>query len=91
MSKSPQEHMAGSRYSEVNPPPEMIEDIRRRLAGVCADWPSDLFESMTTRAAWIEFKYDRAMTNSFKSLSVRAAMSERLGSRTEREIDAPGL
>jgi hypothetical protein len=29
---------------------------------------------VTARAAWIEFKYDRAMTDSFRTMSMRAAL-----------------
>lgn len=57
--------MSNHRYSADSPPPELLEDIRRRLAAVCADWPPELFAEVTIRAAWIEFKYDRAMTDGF--------------------------
>lgn len=57
--------MASHRYSAENPPEELVDEIRSRLAGVCEGWPPELFVQMTARAAWIEFKYDRAMTDSF--------------------------
>jgi hypothetical protein len=60
-----------SRYSPDNPPEELLEGIRERLAGVCAEWPTELFESVTLRAAWIEFKYDRAITDSFAVTKLR--------------------
>jgi hypothetical protein len=63
--------MANSRYGSENPPEEMLDDIRRRLAGVCADWPPELFAEVTARAAWIEFKYDRAMTEGFAAARLR--------------------
>ncbi len=66
--------MAAGRYSEDFPPPQLLEEIRERLQGVCADWPRSLFESVTARAAWIEFKYDRAMTDSFRAISMRASL-----------------
>ena len=66
--------MAASRYSEENPPPDLVEVVRKRLAAICAEWPPDLFARVTARAAWIEFKYDRAMTDSYRSMSVRASM-----------------
>jgi hypothetical protein len=64
--------MAAGRYSEDFPPPQLLKEIRERLEGVCVDWPRSLFESVTARAAWIEFKYDRAMTDSFRTMSMRA-------------------
>jgi hypothetical protein len=60
-----------SRYSPENPPSELLDAIRERLAGVCSEWPADLFESVTLRAAWIEFKYDRAITDSFAVVRLR--------------------
>lgn len=81
--------MAVGRYSEECPPPQLLREIQERLAEVCADWPRPLFESVTARAAWIEFKYDRAMTDSFRTMSVGASQ------RTIREPDQarrrPGL
>lgn len=69
--------MAASRYSAENPPPELLENIRSRLAGVCAEWPPELFEQVTARAAWIEFKYDRALTDSFAAARLREVREER--------------
>jgi hypothetical protein len=63
--------MGGPSYTEDNPPPELLDDIRRRWASVCADWPRPLFEQVTRRAAWLEFKYDRLMTDSFTTIGVR--------------------
>jgi hypothetical protein len=82
--------MVGSRYSEENPPPQLLESVRERLAGVCADWPRPLFEQVTARAAWIEFKYDRAMTEGFRVRSLRAT-SYRLpdADREETPIRTP--
>jgi hypothetical protein len=65
--------MAKDRYGPDNPPPELLEDIRRRLSGVCSHWPPELFERVTVRAAWLEFKYDRSMTSSFASGRLREA------------------
>jgi hypothetical protein len=62
--------MPGIRYSAENPPPHLVEKIRARLTKVCADWPPSLFEPMIARAAWIEFKYDRAMTDTFRATSL---------------------
>jgi hypothetical protein len=59
------------RYSPENPPAALVEAVRERLAGVCAHWPSELFDSVTLRAAWIEFKYDRAITDSFAVVRLR--------------------
>jgi hypothetical protein len=71
--------MAQPRYSPENPPQELLDDIRRRLAGVCAEWPPELFEQVTARAAWIEFKYDRQMTDNFAVARLRElrGMTER--------------
>lgn len=66
--------MAAGRYSEESPPPQLLKKIRERLEGVCSEWPRSLFESVTARAAWIEFKYDRAMTDSFRAMSMRTAL-----------------
>ena len=63
--------MTTDRYGPDNPPQELVEDIRRRLAGVCSHWPADEFERVTIRAAWIEFKYDRAMTEGFAGARLR--------------------
>lgn len=63
--------MASHRYSAENPPQELVDEIRSRLAGICAGFPPDLFATMTARAAWIEFKYDLAMTDSFAAARVR--------------------
>jgi hypothetical protein len=63
--------MANSRFSPENPPQELLDDVRRRLAGVCSHWPPELFAEVTMRAAWIEFKYDRAMTDSFAAARLR--------------------
>jgi hypothetical protein len=65
--------MAVNRYSEEFPPPQLVQEIRQRLAGVCAEWPAALFERVTARAAWIEFKYDRALTDAFRTNTVRAS------------------
>jgi hypothetical protein len=65
-----QQSMTVRRYSPEFPPPHLVTEIRKRLEGVCAGWPAALFETMTARAAWIEFKYDRAMTDSFKARSI---------------------
>jgi hypothetical protein len=54
-----------TRYNPENPPEELLDDVRRRLAPVCADWPAELFAAMTLRAAWLEYKYDRLMTAGF--------------------------
>lgn len=72
--------MASHRYSAENPPQELIDEIRSRLAGVCAGWPPDVFARMTARAAWIEFKYDRAMTDSFAAARLKE-IREAEGSR----------
>jgi hypothetical protein len=82
--------MANERYSQDNPPPQLVEEIRKRLEGVCAEWPRPLFESVTARAAWIEFKYDRAVADTFKSMAVRAAAPTRFASAYEREGTPPG-
>jgi hypothetical protein len=63
--------MATDRFSPENPPQELLEDIRNRLAGVCSHWPAELFEAVTTRAAWLEYKYDRAMTEGFAGARLR--------------------
>jgi hypothetical protein len=81
--------MAAGRYSEDFPPPQLLKEIRERLQGVCVDWPRALFESVTARAAWIEFKYDRAMTDSFRTMSMRAALQ--LGRDSNRDEEStPG-
>lgn len=69
--------MANARYGPENPPQELIDDIRRRLADVCSHWPSELFEAVTLRAAWIEFKYDRAITDGFTAARLREAREDR--------------
>ena len=76
--------MAGSRYSEESPPPQLLQEIRERLAGVCAAWPPELFDSVTARAAWIEFKYDRQMTDNFRSITARASSRDRVGTGVDR-------
>jgi hypothetical protein len=68
--------MANTRYSPENPPPELLDDIRRRLAGVCSGWPPELFSEVTIRAAWLEFKYDRAMTEGFAAARLREVRDE---------------
>ena len=68
--------MATPRYGPDNPPPDLLDDVRRRLAGVCAEWPTELFEQVTIRAAWIEFKYDRAMTDGFAVVKLRELREE---------------
>ena len=70
-----------SPHSPENPPQELLEDIRRRLAGVCAEWPRELFEEVTARAAWIEFKYDRAMTDGFTAARLREVREENRAAR----------
>lgn len=81
--------MAAGRYSEDSPPPQLIQEIRERLEDVCSEWPRSLFEAVTARAAWIEFKYDRAMTDSFRAMSMRA--SARVGIEPGRDdTSAPG-
>ena len=71
--------MANARYGPDNPPPELVDEIRRRLDGICAEWPSELFETVTLRAAWIEFKYDRAITDTFAIARLREARETREG------------
>jgi len=60
-----------SRHTPENPPQELVDAIRSRLAGVCAEWPQELFIQVTLRAAWLEFKYDRAMTDGFAAARLR--------------------
>lgn len=76
--------MAISRYGPDNPPPELVDAVRERLAGVCAHWPAELFETVTLRAAWIEFKYDRAMTDGFAVVRLRELREE----QQERSMSA---
>jgi hypothetical protein len=68
--------MANLRYGPENPPPELLDDVRRRLAGVCSEWPPELFEMVTLRAAWITFKYDRAITDAFSVVRLRELRDE---------------
>jgi hypothetical protein len=68
--------MPNPRYGPDNPPPDLLEDVRRRLAGVCSEWPAELFEQVTIRAAWLEFKYDRAMTDGFAVVRLRELREE---------------
>jgi len=63
--------MPSNRYDAEFPPPQLVAEIRQRLGGVCMGWPPELFESMTARAAWIEFKYERAMVDGFRPLPFR--------------------
>lgn len=74
--------MAESRYNEQNPPPELVAEVRERLTAICSDWPRELFERVTARAAWLEFKYDRAMTDSYRALSVGG--TDALEARSDR-------
>jgi hypothetical protein len=54
-------------YSETNPPLDLLEAVQARLERVCTDWPRELFDEMTRRAAWIEYKYDqRDMTRTLR-------------------------
>ena len=69
--------MANVRYGPDNPPQELLDDIRRRLAAICAEWPAELFAEVTIRAAWIEFKYDRAITDGFASARLREVREDR--------------
>jgi hypothetical protein len=69
--------MSENRYDNITPPQELIDAIRCRLAGVCADWPPELFAEVTARAAWIEFKYDRAMSDGFTVARLREAREYR--------------
>ena len=69
--------MANARYGPDNPPQELLDEIRRRLASICAHWPPELFAEVTIRAAWIEFKYDRAMTEGFAAARLREVRDER--------------
>ncbi len=69
--------MPNARYGPDNPPQELLDGIRRRLSTVCLDWPPELFAEMTIRAAWIEFKYDRAMTDGFAAARMREVREER--------------
>ena len=68
--------MPNSRYGPDNPPPELLDSVRRRLAGVCSEWPPELFEKVTLRAAWLEFKYDRAITDGFAVVRLRELREE---------------
>jgi hypothetical protein len=43
---------------------------------VCSEWPTELFDQVTIRAAWIEFKYDRAMTDGFAVAKLREIREE---------------
>jgi hypothetical protein len=76
--------MANARYGPDNPPPELLEQVRQRLSGVCSEWPPELFERVTLRAAWIEFKYDRAMTDGFAVVRLRELREE----QQERSMSA---
>ena len=81
--QDPHPRMPELRYGPDNPPQELLDDIRRRLSGVCAHWPAELFEEVTIRAAWIEFKYDRAMTDGFAAARLREVRETR-----ERSLSA---
>ena len=76
--------MATLRYDPDNPPPELLQAVRQRLAGVCSHWPAELFERVTLRAAWLEFKYDRAITDSFAVVRLRELREE----QQERSMSA---
>jgi hypothetical protein len=76
--------MANPRYGPDNPPPDLLDAVRQRLAGVCSEWPADLFEQVTLRAAWIEFKYDRAVTDGFAVVKLRELREE----QQERSMSA---
>lgn len=80
--------MGTSRYSAENPPPAILEEIRKRLAPVCADWEPELFDTVTARAAWIEFKYDRALTDGFRGRMERPSGITRAEVQFEREESA---
>ena len=82
--------MAVSRYSEESPPPELLREIRERLASVCAEWPPELFDAVTARAAWIEFKYDRAMTDNFRTIPARALANIGLREASGTRDSSPG-
>jgi hypothetical protein len=69
--------MAKDRYGPENPPQELLDEVRRRLAGICSHWPAELFDQMTVRAAWLEFKYDRAMTETLGAPRFREASGMR--------------
>ena len=71
--------LPSGRYNADSPPPHLVSVIRKRLAKVCADWPVELFEAMTSRAAWIEFKYERALTEGFRSATLREERRSRTG------------
>lgn len=76
--------MGNPRYGPDNPPPELLAEVRRRLEGVCSEWPTELFERVTARAAWLEFKYDRAMTDGFAVVRLRELREE----QQERSMSA---
>ena len=81
--------------TDDDPLAAMKEDIATRLRGVCADWPSDLFETMVERLATVTLKYqsesavpgyDRRTTERLLSdLKAALARSEDMRLRDEEQ------
>ena len=50
---------------EYEPSPEMVAEIRSRLAGVCKEYSDTQLDSLVREIAYVRVKYDRLKTQGF--------------------------
>ena len=62
---------------ENEPSPEMVAEIRGRLAGVCRDYSDTQLDALAREIAYVRVKYDRIKTEGFFRAARELAWEER--------------
>ena len=63
--------------NEYDPSPEMVAEIRARLAGVCKDYSDSQLDSLVQEIAYVRVKYDRLKTEGFFLAARELAAADR--------------
>jgi hypothetical protein len=70
--------------NEYEPSPEMVAEIRSRLAGVCTGYSDTHIDSLVREIATVRVKYDRLKTEAFFLAARELAAKDRM-----RQIASP--
>ena len=62
---------------EYEPSPEMVAEIRARLAGVCSGYSDTQLDALVQEIAYVRVKYDRIKTEGFFRAARELAWEER--------------
>lgn len=64
--------------NEYEPSPEMVAEIRSRLAGVCSGYSDSHIDSLVREIAYVRIKYDRLKTEAFFVAACELAAKDRM-------------